>query len=73
MEEIVSQYTKNKSKKQFKSLKCHPKNKSFKKTSCLDLDTLLLLKRIWNKRHPDCKIKSRKKRKYMERNKKSHV
>ena len=61
MEEIVSQYTKNKSKKQFKSLKCHPKNKSFKKTSCLDLDTLLLLKRIWNKRHPDCKIKSRKK------------
>ena len=62
-EEILHKLTKNnKSKsKKFKTLKCHPKNKSFKKTSCLDLDTLLLLKQIWNKRHPDCKINTRKK------------
>jgi len=62
MEEIVSNFDKNKSiKKQFKILKCHPKNKSSKKKGCLDLDTLLLLKKIWNKRHSDCKIKSKNK------------
>jgi len=62
MENVFSkQMKKNKSKKKFKSLKCHPKNKSFKKSSCLDLNTLIMLKQFWNKRHPDRKIKTRKK------------
>uniref|UniRef100_A0AB39JBF4 Thiol Protease n=1 Tax=Florenciella sp. virus SA2 TaxID=3240092 RepID=A0AB39JBF4_9VIRU len=42
-------------KKTFKYLKCHPKNKSYKK--CLDDKTIKLMKYIWNKRHPDDKIK----------------
>ena len=62
MENVFSEkMKKNKSKKNFTSLKCHPKNKSFKKSSCLDLNTLLMLKQFWNKRHPDRKIKTRKK------------
>lgn len=62
MEDILHKLTKknkNKSKK-FIQLKCHPKNKSFKKNSCLDADTIFLLKKIWNKRRPDYKIKTRK-------------
>jgi hypothetical protein len=61
MDKVIYKLTKNKSKKHFNRLKCHPKNKSFKKTSCLDLETLLLLKKIWNKRHPDSKINARTK------------
>lgn len=61
MEEIVDKLTKNVRKKKFRTLKCHPKNKSFKRTSCLDSNTILLLKKIWNKRHPDCKIKTKTK------------
>lgn len=53
-----------KSKKRFTRLNCHPKNKTSKKTSsCLDDDTIVLLKRIWNKRHPDKKIMKRNKAK----------
>lgn len=54
----IKQMNKNKT---FKSLKCHPqKNKTVKTTSCFDNSTILLLKKIWNKRYPDNKIKSRK-------------
>jgi len=60
MEDIVHKLRK-KSQKKFTRLKCHPKNKSFKKSSCLDYKTLLVLKKMWNKRHPDCKIKTNKK------------
>lgn len=59
MEEL-SNTTKNKSKKKFSKLKCHPKNKSTKKGTCLDSNTLSLLKNIWNKRHPGNKIKTRR-------------
>lgn len=58
--EYLLKAVKNKSKKNFSKLKCHPKNKSFKKDTCLDSNTLLLLKSIWNKRHPDNKITSRR-------------
>ena len=62
MKDFLSKTLKNKkNKKKFTSLKCHPKNKSFKKSSCLDLDTLIMLKQFWNKRHPDCQIRTRKK------------
>jgi hypothetical protein len=62
MENFLSKTLKNKkNKKKFTSLKCHPKNKSFKKSSCLDLDTLVMLKQFWNKRHPDHQIRTRKK------------
>lgn len=61
MEDYILKAVKNKSMKKFKSLKCHPKNKSSKKNTCLDSKTLSLLKNIWNKRHPDNKITSRKK------------
>ena len=50
----------NKSKKKFTKLNCHPKNKTSKnKSSCLDENTVMLLKHIWNKRHPDKKIMTR--------------
>ena len=62
MEQVVSKLRKNKSsKKKLRTLKCHPKNKSFKKSSCLDMKTLTMLKQFWNKRHPDHKITTRKK------------
>ena len=62
MENILSKTKKkNKTNKKFTSLKCHPKNKSFKKSSCLDLKSLIMLKQFWNKRHPDHQIKTRKK------------
>lgn len=62
MENFLSKTLKNKkNKKKFTSLKCHPKNKSFKKSSCLDSDTLVMLKQFWNKRHPDHQIRTRKK------------
>lgn len=48
-------------KKKYKKLICHPKNKTSNNGSCLDLKTLLLLRRVWNKRHPDCIIKYRTK------------
>ena len=37
-------------------LRCHPKNKS--KKSCLTNNVLLELKKTWNLRHPDKKIKT---------------
>ena len=47
-------------KKTFKYLKCKPKlNKTSKNKSCLDENTIKLLKYIWNRRHPDRKIESR--------------
>jgi len=62
MEDYILKTVKNKSLKNFTSLKCHPKNKSRKKKgTCLDSKTLILLKNIWNKRHPDSKITTRKK------------
>jgi len=41
--------------KSFKKLRCHP-NKKSRKNTCLDDETIFLLKKIWNKRHPDLKI-----------------
>ena len=62
MKNVLSKPIKNnKSKKRFTTLKCHPKNKSFKQSSCLDLNTLVTLKQFWNKRHPDHQIRTRKK------------
>jgi len=50
----------NNSQKKFTKLNCHPKNKTSKNnSSCLDEDTVMLLKYMWNKRHPDKKIISR--------------
>tara|TARA_Y100000992_G_C21211705_1_gene465798 strand:- start:208 stop:1113 length:906 start_codon:yes stop_codon:yes gene_type:complete len=52
----------NKSKKKFLKLNCHPKNKTSKNSlSCFDVDTVFLLKDMWNKRHPDKKILKRNK------------
>lgn len=60
-------FSKNNNKtKKFKSLKCHPKNKtrsqSVHKDSCLDYNTLKNLKNIWNKRYPDNLIYTNKKK-----------
>ena len=52
--------------KKFNKLNCNPKNisskKLIKKSSCLDGKTINLLKKIWNKRHPDMKITARNKK-----------
>ena len=52
--------------KKFNKLNCNPKNISSKKLiktdSCLDTKTINLLKKLWNKRHPDMKITSRNKK-----------
>ena len=53
-------------KKKFDKLNCNPKNissknKLIKSDSCLDGKTIILLKKIWNKRHPDMKIQARNK------------
>ena len=55
---------KSKTKKKFKPLKCHPnkKNKTIHKDSCLDYTYLKKLKNIWNKRYPDNKIFTNKKK-----------
>jgi hypothetical protein len=43
----------------FKKLSCNPKhNKTRKKYTCYDDNTLLILRDTWNKRHPDKKIES---------------
>ncbi len=45
--------------KPFKTLSCNPKHKKTrKKYSCYDDKTLLLLKDIWNRKHPEKKIVS---------------
>lgn len=63
MENVLYKIKKNinKSRKNFEKMNCHPKNKSFKKISCLDEVTVMLLKKIWNARHPYNKIKKKKK------------
>ena len=50
----------NKTLKYFKQAKCHPRISKKKKT-CLDYKILLKLKKKWNLRHPDKKIKTKKK------------
>lgn len=56
---------KNRTKRNFKKLTCNPKQITSKNIihndSCLDYNTLTKLKNIWNKRHPDSKIISKKK------------
>ena len=64
LDTILSKKNKTQKNKKFKTLKCHPnlKNtiKSHSNKSCLDKNTILLLKNIWNKRNPDRKIKGKK-------------
>ena len=43
--EYLLKAVKNKSKKKFSKLKCHQKTKVSKKGTCLDSNTLLLLKK----------------------------
>ena len=50
----------NKTLKTFKNVKCHPRI-SKKKKSCIDYKLLLKLKKKWNLRHPDKKIKTKRK------------
>ena len=75
----ILQSSKNTRKKikGFKKLNCNPKNltsKSKGKTkskknsySCLDTKTIVLMKDLWNKRHPDMKIKSKNRKAIWEK------
>lgn len=65
---VSKKYRNNRGKTQksdFKSLQCHPKQKTLKKrnklddNSCFDDNTLKTMRQMWNKRHPDMKIVSR--------------
>lgn len=51
----------NNNKRTFKRVKCHPRTTQ-KKKSCVDYKLLLKLKKIWNLRHPDNKIKHKNKK-----------
>ena len=67
MNSLFDTIIKNKTRKKFKKLTCHPKQITSKniinKESCLDYKTLIKLKNIWNLRYPDSKIINNKKNK----------
>ena len=53
-------YDNTNNNKTFKNVKCHPRITK-KNKSCLDYKVLLKLKKKWNLRHPDNKIKHKNK------------
>jgi len=57
-------------KKTFKHLKCHPKYSKYK--SCINDQTVFKMRDVWNARHPDKKIKT-KKRNQIEEQLKSYL
>ena len=61
---LKNKYPKNKTRKSFQKLQCHPRNYTSKKQSklnqsCFDDKTLGLMKQIWNRRYPDNPIRAR--------------
>lgn len=68
MEDVLENILRSKkkpkrTKKKFQKMKCHPRNYTSKNThykdSCLDTNTLQMMKQIWNRRYPDNMIRTK--------------